>query len=80
MSQGKAFNHAQECIMRCNALIPALEATQSAYLDLLGQYEKEMQILRMYKRRGVITQEDMPKYSKKKLNETLKSARQKERK
>lgn len=79
MSHEKAFNHAQECIHRCNALIPALEATQAAYLDLLGQYEKEMQILRMYQRRGIISQEDMPKYNKKKLPETLKAARQKKR-
>ena len=79
MAHEKAFNHAQECIARCNALIPALEATQAAYLDLLGQYEKEMQILRMYKRRGVIMEEDIPKYSKKKLPETLKAARHKKR-
>ena len=77
MTHEKAFNHAQECIARCKALQPALEATQAAYLDLLGQYEKEMQILRMYQRRGIISQEDMPKFSKKKLTETLKNARNK---
>lgn len=79
MPHEKAFNHAQECIARCKALQPALEATQAAYLDLLGQYEKEMQILRMYQRRGIITKEEMPQYNKKKLPETLKAARQKKR-
>lgn len=77
MPHEKSFNHAQECIARCKALQPALEATQAAYLDLLGQYEKEMQILRMYQRRGIISQEDIPKFSKKKLTETLKNARNK---
>lgn len=76
-AHGKALETAQRLIAECNEKAEKMEALWSEYVSLLTGYELNMLTLRTYKKRGIITDDDMPRYEKKSLKQSLAEHRKK---
>lgn len=75
----QARKYAEECISRCRKLAPRLEAKYAAFMALYVAYEDDMQVLRKYKERGIVTEDEMPTLFKPRLADSLKEYRRKKR-
>ncbi len=69
----RSLSRAQEAIERCEELTQRMEPLWEEYVKLAAEREDEIQILRQYKRRGIIR--DYPHYQKPKLAEALSNYR-----
>lgn len=77
IAHGKALETARKLIAECNEKVEKLEVLWSEYVALQASYELNMLTLRTYKKRGIITDDDMPCYKKKSLKESLAEYRKK---
>lgn len=67
----KARANAFQLIESCNKLAAEMEPIFNAYLEKMAQYEWNMQTLRTYKMRGIITEEELPKYRRPQIQRAL---------
>ena len=78
----KSRERAEKAMGRLVELGPTLEAAREAWVELLVAYEDELQILRQYKKRGIVSAEELENFSlknfyKKNTSELLKEYRRK---
>lgn len=59
----KSRIRAEESMRRLEELQPEFEEKYLAYSDVRARYEDELQVLRQYKKRGIVLQEELDKYS-----------------
>lgn len=72
----KAKKHAISKIEELKNLIPQIDSTWNAYVEVSAKYEDIMQTLRQYAKRGIIDKMDIPKVEKKHLAVALKEYRE----
>ena len=72
---GKAALRAREGIAKCRSLLPEVEARYQYFMEVYVEYEDTMQMLRVYKKRGVISAADLPSVFRPKLADSLKAHR-----
>lgn len=75
LDRRKSRVHAENCIAKCQEMLPALEASYAEFIQDYVAYEDLMQTLRVYKNRGVVTEEELPKLFKPTLSQSLKEYR-----
>lgn len=71
----KARNTALEIIRELDVLALEMETLWSEYAEKWVVYEDKMQTLRVYKRRGIVTEDEMPTIQKKSLANELNAYR-----
>lgn len=77
LDHGKARETGLALIAECNAIAVSLEELWAQYIKLLAEYENKMQTLRVYKKRGIIKEEELPRYNKPTLKNELAALRAK---
>lgn len=75
----KAEETAKRTIEDCNKLIERIEPIWEEYVRLMAEYEDKMQVLRQYKKRGIISEESIPVMKKRTIASELKELRAKKR-
>ena len=73
----RAKDRAQKYIAECKELVEKAEAAFNAYAEIYCEYEFRVQTLRQYKKRGIITDEQIPRMGKPHVAEKLKEYREK---
>ena len=82
--KSKARVRAEEAMVKLEKLSPKVEEAYEWWLAAIVEYEDELQVLRQYEKRGVLSRSELEPYSSKKfrrvsLNEALKEYRAKKR-
>ena len=80
----KARVHAEEVMVALTELRPRLLEAKEAWIALTAEYEDGLQLLRVYKKRGIVTAEELEPYlvakeNVKNINEALKEYRARKR-
>lgn len=75
----RAWKYALVCKSRCQELLPELEAKYADFMETYVVYEDSMQVLRQYKKRGILSDDDLPTLFKPRLADSLKEYRRKKR-
>lgn len=60
--RGVSRLRAETAMQNLDELMPTLEEAYRAYIEVAAKWESEMQILRQYVRRGIISEEEMGRY------------------
>ena len=77
----KARLNVEDKMRRLDELLPEMYALQSRMVEIRAEYEDLLQYVRQYKRRGIVTEEELAKYAIRtalpptNLNESLKEYR-----
>ena len=76
----KSRIRAEESMRKLDSLIPKMMEAREIWFAVIVEYEEEMHILRQYKRRGIVSEEEVSHYSvsrynKISLNDALKEYR-----
>lgn len=82
--RSKARMRAELAMARLETLAPRMVEAREWWLSALVEYEDEMQILRQYKKRGIVTEDEVERYAvsgykKVQINEALKEYRAKKK-
>ena len=82
--KNKARLRAEDAMMHLDEIGPKMEAAREAYLALMVEYEDELQLLRQYKKREIVSEEEVNEYAVRgykriSLNDALKEYRAKKR-
>lgn len=80
----KSRIRAEEAMVKLDRLVPVMKMTREMWMRVLVEYEDEMQLLRQYKKRGIVSEEEVERYSvsgykKVSFNELLKKYREEKR-
>lgn len=78
--KSKARIHAEDKMHELDGLLPKVIEVRKEWIKLMAEYEDSMQLLRVYKKRGIVSQEEVSAYSmknesKRTLAEEIKSYR-----
>lgn len=81
----KSRVRAEEAMNHMDQIRPRLEKAHRVYVELMGEWEFEMQILRQYKKRGIVTEDEVASYMQdnfdtKKISEALRNYRENRKK
>ena len=71
----KARETAGRMIAECNEILRELKPAHDKYISILARYELNMQTLRCYKKRGVVSEDEMPHWKKTLLPSEMKKLR-----
>ena len=80
----KSRERAEQAMLKLDSLVPAINEARRNLIGFLVEYEDELQVLRQYKRRGIVSEEETEKYSLKQfykpnMTELLKKYRSEKR-
>ena len=67
----KARETASQLIRECEELIRILDPMWDEYVGILAMYEIKMRTLRSYKKRGIVSDEELPRHEKRHLRDAL---------
>lgn len=65
----RARIRAEISMYNLRTIIPKVEDARREWISCLAEYEDEMQLLRQYKKRGVVSEEELQKFAYKKTSE-----------
>ena len=66
-SSSKSRERAEEAMDKLSELSPAIEAARRLFIELLVEYEENLEVLRKYQKRGVVSEEELQRFPPKKL-------------